>query len=80
MTTKVIAEDVFRLVPKGTHDWAQYLNQEELSAWFRKQRDWGNAGGTQSTGVIYVPGMGWKLVAEGQRWGNYFFGVRKDLV
>lgn len=78
MVTKVIAEDVIRLVPRGTHDWNQFLNEEELRAWFSKQEGWGANGAIESTGVIYVPSIGWKMVQGGQQWGNYFFGVRKN--
>ena len=34
-------------------------------------------GGVRSMGVLYVPGIGWKMVKGGERWGNYFYGVRK---
>lgn len=77
VTTKMIAENIVRLVPRGTHDWAQYLNEEELSAWFRQQGGWSSK---TSRGVMYVPGVGWKMVEGGERWGNYFFGIRKDPV
>lgn len=77
MVTKVIAEDIVRLVPRGTHDWDQFLNEDELRRWFCKQEGWGEAGAVKSTGVIYVPGLGWKLVRGGQQWGNYFFGVKR---
>lgn len=64
-----------RLVPRGTHDWSKYVNVEELEDWFKKEHGWG---GTRSMGVIYVPGLGWREVQGSERWGNYFFGVRKD--
>lgn len=78
--TKMIAEDVLRLVPRGTHDWAQYLNKEELCAWFNKQSGWGSEGGMKSVGVMYVPGLGWTMAQGGERWGNYFFGIRRDRI
>ena len=32
--TKVMAEDVLRVVPRGTHEWWKYLNEEELRGWW----------------------------------------------
>lgn len=77
VTTKVVAEDLLRVVPRGTHDWGQYINEEELRGWFAKQDEWGGEGGVRSMGVVYVPGMGWRMVEGGERWGNYFYGVKK---
>ena len=79
LTTKVVAEDLVRLVPRGTHDWHKYLNEYELRAFFDKQQGWGGDGGTRSQGCMYVPIVGWKMVKGGEQWGNYFFGVRRDL-
>ncbi|KAK4989678.1 hypothetical protein LTR28_001569, partial [Elasticomyces elasticus] len=75
LTTKVVAEDVMRIVPRGTHDWNQYINEAELRTWFAGQSGWGEA---RSMGVMYVPALGWREVRGGEQWGNYFFGVRKD--
>ena len=77
MTTKVVAEDIIGLVPRGTHDWEKYINEEELRAWFAKQEGWATMG-LRSQGVVYVPGFGWKMVDGGEQWGNYFFGVRRN--
>ncbi|KAF2261983.1 hexaprenyldihydroxybenzoate methyltransferase mitochondrial precursor [Lojkania enalia] len=77
MVTNVMAEDVFGIVPKGTHEWSKYVNEEELREWFVK-KGWGSDGGMKVMGVVYVPGMGWKEVPGGEGWGNYFFGVRKS--
>jgi polyprenyldihydroxybenzoate methyltransferase/3-demethylubiquinol 3-O-methyltransferase len=74
LTTKVVAEDLIGVVPRGTHEWSQYINEEELEEWFAKQAGWGDA---RAMGVMYVPGIGWKEISGGERWGNYFFGVRK---
>ncbi len=35
LTTKVVAEDLARIVPRGTHDWEKYINEEELRGWLR---------------------------------------------
>jgi ubiquinone biosynthesis O-methyltransferase len=86
MITNVMAEDVLRIVPKGTHDWNKYVNESELKEWFAKQEGWGGKvhGGVEdvgmrSMGVMYVPGLGWKEVSGSETWGNYFFGVKKDI-
>ena len=75
-TTKLVAEDLAGLVPKGTHDWAKYINEEELRSWFAAQKGWGR---TRSMGVVYIPGLGWREIRGGERFGNYFFGVRKNV-
>lgn len=78
LTTKVAAEDLLGVVPRGTHDWGKYIDEAELRVFFRGREGWGGAGGIRSMGCIYVPGLGWTMVAGGERWGNYFFGVRRD--
>ena len=79
LTTKVVAENMARIVPKGTHDWNNYINEEELRRFFRKQPGWAAEGGIRAMGCIYVPGFGWRIAHGGEQWGNYFFGVRRDL-
>ena len=78
LTTKFVAEEVVRLVPRGTHDWSKYINEQELRKFFRAQDGWGRDGGLKSQGCMYVPAMGWRMVVGGEKMGNYFFGVRKD--
>ncbi len=78
LTTNVVAEDVMRLVPRGTHDWNKYINEQELRKFFRAQDGWGRNTGLKSQGCMYVPAVGWRLVPGGERWGNYFFGVRRN--
>ncbi|KAI4221610.1 MAG: hypothetical protein L6R36_006787 [Xanthoria steineri] len=78
LTTKVVAEDVTGLVPRGTHDWSKYINEHQLRAFFEAQDGWGTNGGMKVLGCVYVPGIGWRMVAGGERWGNYFFGIRRD--
>ncbi len=77
LTTKVVAEDIARIVPRGTHDWEKYINEEELRGHFLKERGWNSP---RVMGVVYVPGLGWKEVAGSEKVGNYFFGIRKDEV
>ncbi|KUJ21904.1 ubiquinone biosynthesis O-methyltransferase [Mollisia scopiformis] len=75
-TTKLVAEDLARIVPRGTHDWEKYINEEELRAHFLRERGWNSP---RVMGVVYVPGLGWKEVSSSERVGNYFFGIRKDF-
>lgn len=72
-TTNLIAEDILRIVPPGTHDWNKYLNEEELRG-FLAGKGWDSA---HVMGVVYVPGLGWKEVKGSEKVGNYFFAVRK---
>ena len=76
-TTKFMAEEVLRMVPRGTHDWNQYIQPYEMKAWADKQPDLEN---WQIMGVVYVPGFGWKEVQGSEGYGNYFFAARKKLV
>jgi ubiquinone biosynthesis O-methyltransferase len=76
LTTKVVAEDLVRIVPRGTHDWDKYINEEELRQHFLKERGWNSP---MVMGVVYVPGLGWREVRGSEKVGNYFFAIRKDL-
>ncbi|EGX50966.1 hypothetical protein AOL_s00054g702 [Orbilia oligospora ATCC 24927] len=78
MTTKLIAEDLLHIVPRGTHDWYKYINEPEMRSFFEKQHGWGSQG-MLSMGCLYVPGFGWKAIKGSEDYGNYFFGVRRDL-
>ena len=81
-TTKFMAEDVLRIVPRGTHEWSQYIQPNELREWARAQQELDigvGAQGWQTMGVVYLPGFGWKEVSGSEDWGNYFFGMRKAL-
>lgn len=73
-TTNLMAEDVLRIVPKGTHDWNKYINEDELRRYFM-DKGWNSP---RVMGVIYVPGVGWREVQGSEKVGNYFFGVRRD--
>ena len=78
LTTKVVAEDIVGLVPRGTHDWSKYINEDELKRFFQAQKGWGIYGGMKAMGCVYIPALGWRMMPGGEQWGNYFFGVRKD--
>jgi ubiquinone biosynthesis O-methyltransferase len=79
LTTKVVAEDLVGIVPRGTHDWEKYINPEEMRAFFMAQKGWGGDGGVRVMGCVYMPGFGWRMVEGSEAWGNYFFAVRKDV-
>ncbi|OTB13322.1 hypothetical protein K445DRAFT_76541 [Daldinia sp. EC12] len=75
VTTNLVAEDLLRIVPKGTHDWRKYINEEEMKSYFlQKRTEWIEP---RCMGVVYVPGLGWKEVPGSEKVGNYFFAVRK---
>ncbi|KAI1078126.1 ubiquinone biosynthesis O-methyltransferase [Whalleya microplaca] len=75
LTTNLVAEDLLGIVPRGTHDWRKYINEEELRGYFLAQRTgWGEP---RCMGVVYVPGLGWREVPGSEKVGNYFFAVRR---
>ncbi|KAL8809766.1 MAG: hypothetical protein Q9200_003136 [Gallowayella weberi] len=78
LTTKVVAEDVVGLVPRGTHDWSKYINESELKSFFKAQKGWGINGGVKTMGCMYIPAIGWRTLPGEEQFGNYFFGIRKD--
>ncbi|SPO04845.1 probable COQ3 - enzyme of ubiquinone (coenzyme Q) biosynthesis [Cephalotrichum gorgonifer] len=74
-TTNLVAEDILGIVPKGTHSWEKYINEDELRACLERMGGWSSA---RCMGVVYVPGLGWKSVPGSEKVGNYFFAVRRD--
>ncbi|KAL2138100.1 hypothetical protein VTI28DRAFT_7480 [Corynascus sepedonium] len=76
LTTNLVAEDLLGVVPKGTHDWYKYINEDELRAYFAA-KDGGRWGVPRVMGVVYVPGLGWKEVKGSEKVGNYFLGVQR---
>ncbi|KAJ2901640.1 ubiquinone biosynthesis O-methyltransferase [Zalerion maritima] len=90
-TTKLIAEDIVGIVPRGTHEWGKYINPGEIEGYVRHpdregvkgiggahEKAW-DADSLLFMGVVYVPGLGWKEVKGSEKVGNYFFGVRKGV-
>lgn len=73
-TTNLVAEDILRIVPPGTHDWNKYINEDELRRFF-VDKGWNSP---KVLGVVYVPGLGWREVRGSEKVGNYFFAVRRD--
>ncbi|KAI6784518.1 Hexaprenyldihydroxybenzoate methyltransferase-like protein [Emericellopsis cladophorae] len=73
-TTNLVAEDLLRIVPPGTHDWNKYINEHELRRYFAG-KGWHSP---RVMGVVYIPGVGWREVKGSEKVGNYFFAVRRD--
>ncbi|KAK2596675.1 Hexaprenyldihydroxybenzoate methyltransferase, mitochondrial [Conoideocrella luteorostrata] len=73
-TTNLVAEDLLRIVPPGTHDWNKYINEDELRRFFL-DKGWDSP---RVMGVMYIPGLGWREVRGGEKVGNYFFAVRRS--
>ncbi|KAA8648792.1 hypothetical protein EYZ11_012348 [Aspergillus tanneri] len=85
---QVIAEAPWPIgvVPRGTHDWVKFVNPDELLAWLQEglvrsadatDKDVCREMQWKCSGVMYFPGLGWKLVGGSEDWGNYFWAVRK---
>jgi polyprenyldihydroxybenzoate methyltransferase/3-demethylubiquinol 3-O-methyltransferase len=75
VTTKLFAEDILRIVPRGTHDWAKYINEPEVRKYFATRAGWESP---RAMGVLYVPGLGWREAKGGEEWGNYLWAIRKS--
>lgn len=72
---KIAAEYVFGLVPRGTHNWQQFIKPSELARWVRA------AGGTniQTHGLIFdLPRQDFKLSQDNLDI-NYFLSAKKAL-
>ncbi|KAI1933142.1 Hexaprenyldihydroxybenzoate methyltransferase, mitochondrial [Ophidiomyces ophidiicola] len=68
------------VVPRGTHDWAKFVDVRELRGWVaetEKKEEEVVVARWRCVGAVYVPGVGWRLVAGLEEWGNYFWGVQK---
>jgi ubiquinone biosynthesis O-methyltransferase len=76
VTTKLVAENILGIVPRGTHDWWKFINCDELREFFAGKEGWGEV---LVMGCVYIPGLGWREVAGGEKVGNYFLGVRREL-
>ena len=77
VTTKLFAEDILRIVPRGTHDWGKYINEPEVRKYFATRPGWESP---RAMGVLYVPGIGWREAKGGEDWGNYLWAVRRSPV
>ncbi|OJJ44071.1 hypothetical protein ASPZODRAFT_72401 [Penicilliopsis zonata CBS 506.65] len=90
LVNQVIAEAPWPVgvVPRGTHEWSKFVNPDELEGWAKDgvrtvRSQLHNPSGSQNKalewlccGVMYFPGLGWKMVPGSESWGNYFWAVR----
>jgi polyprenyldihydroxybenzoate methyltransferase/3-demethylubiquinol 3-O-methyltransferase len=94
IVNKMVAEAPWPIgvVPWGTHEWSKFVNADELRGRVeeglmraldgRAHRAGGEAlegMRWKVAGVVYVPGWGWKMVAGGEDWGNYFWAVQRGI-
>ncbi|KAL2215946.1 3-demethylubiquinone-9 3-methyltransferase [Thermoascus aurantiacus ATCC 26904] len=94
LVNQVIAEAPWPLgvVPRGTHEWSKFVNPDELRGWveeglMRAKDGAARRAGSEAlegmrwkcAGVVYFPGIGWKMVKGTENWGNYFWAVRKGV-
>jgi len=93
LVNKVVAEAPWPVgvVPRGTHEWSKFVNADELKGLveeglMRAKNEASRRSGSEALddmrwkcgGVIYVPGLGWKMIDGGENLGNYFWAVRKS--
>lgn len=94
LVNQVIAEAPWPIgvVPRGTHEWSKFVNPDEVKAWVQEGLMRGRDGTAEKAGsealqgsmwkcegVMYFPGLGWKIVKGSEDWGNYFWAVRKGV-
>ena len=92
LVNQVIAEAPWPVgvVPRGTHEWSKFVNPAELEGWVQEglmrvaDGKAARAGGEalrgmrwKCAGVMYFPGLGWRIVSGSEEWGNYFWAVRR---
>lgn len=77
LLTCTIAEDILRLVPKGTHNYDKFVPKAAIKAWMSEL----GAEVVDIRGIIFDPLAGaWRVLAKGQKWGeacNYIMAIRK---
>ncbi|CEP63439.1 hexaprenyldihydroxybenzoate methyltransferase LALA0_S08e02476g [Lachancea lanzarotensis] len=74
-TTIFMAEQVLKLVPRGTHHASKYINSEEIIEWFQDECK-GQHQILNCKGVMYVPLNGW-IEHDHSGVGNYFMAIKK---
>ncbi|CCG81930.1 Hexaprenyldihydroxybenzoate methyltransferase [Taphrina deformans PYCC 5710] len=77
LLTCTIAEDVLRLVPKGTHKYEKFVPKEAMVDWSREL----GAEVVDTRGIIFDPLAGtWRVLGRNQPWGeacNYIMAIKK---
>ncbi|KAL4891070.1 3-demethylubiquinone-9 3-methyltransferase [Aspergillus ambiguus] len=94
VVNQVIAEAPWPVgvVPRGTHEWAKFVNPAELEGWAQEALMRAADGAAvragsealrgmrwKCAGVMYFPGLGWRMVPGSEDWGNYFWAVRRGV-
>lgn len=74
-TTIFVAEDILRLVPRGTHHVNKFVNAKDILRWFQNNR-MGEFELLDLKGVMYIPTKGW-CEHNCSDVGNYFMAIRK---
>ncbi|SCU94234.1 LAME_0F06656g1_1 [Lachancea meyersii CBS 8951] len=74
-TTIFVAEQVLKLVPRGTHHVSKYINSEEIKQWFQEECS-GQHQVLNCKGAMYVPLSGWSE-HDYSGVGNYFMAIKK---
>ncbi|KAL2005672.1 hypothetical protein VTN00DRAFT_10165 [Thermoascus crustaceus] len=94
LVNQVIAEAPWPIgvVPRGTHEWSKFVNPDEARGWVEEALMRAKDGAVRKAGsealdgmrwkcagVMYFPGIGWRIVRGTESWGNYFWAVRKGV-
>ncbi|SCU79210.1 LANO_0A05446g1_1 [Lachancea nothofagi CBS 11611] len=74
-TTIFMAEQVLRLVPRGTHHVSKYINSGEIKQWF-KEECVGQYQVLDCKGSMYLPMKGW-VNHDCSDIGNYIMAIKK---
>ncbi|SCU80724.1 LADA_0B09164g1_1 [Lachancea dasiensis] len=74
-TTIFMAEQVLKLVPRGTHNVSKYINSEDIKQWFEVECR-GQHHILDTKGAMYLPLTGW-VAHEHHNIGNYFMAIKK---
>lgn len=78
LLTCTIAEDILRLVPKGTHKYDKFVPKAAIKKWMSEL----SGEVIDTRGIIFDPLAGtWRVLSKGQAWGeacNYIMAIRKS--
>lgn len=75
-TTIFVAEDILKIVPKGTHTLEKYIDEAEIQKWLSTSEFADKFRVVLSKGGMYVPACGW-VFNECPQLGNYFMAIQK---
>lgn len=76
LLTIVAAEQLLRLVPRGTHEWRKFVRPQELMQWFAERGGWE---GMDARPVRYLPFLGWRMGQANVKGieSNYYLAATK---